>query len=656
MRWRLQVLGTAKVTDEHGSTVRFRGRSALRLLILLALQGRRLSRPTVEAMLWPESDPERQAQSYRRAIADLREVLEPEGCRGTLLEVDRDSIALISDRLHVDAVAFRAAAEVGLRDGLAASLAEAVDLYTGPLWPDAFDDWIPGYREQLEELFAQVVTMLSSHRVATGMAKDAVRLCRMAVLKAPLREEIHASLIEAYNADGQGVEAIRAFEALEAMLDENWGEAPSARSLAALSACPVDSVPADPPVKSSGGARSPVEPAVFQELAEASESDFRESAGRLAILAQTIESEFDGRYPARAIEAFLEHERSFRGLIESAITRPELHVPAADTAFRCRNLILATLNAVSWAEPVCMLFAEMTKVKEQAPIPTAMCAVASEMFLGSQGRSSPALPMIDQALRMLDSRSSTLDYAGALVVGAYALLNVAVGLVNQEATQLASDRLDAARRIVAEWEGPDGYFVKTHLEVAIEANSAALHRLSGKYIEAKCLLQRAMALPGFVIHRRVRPPILLGLAHNSQHLGEMGQALNWALESAQEADEMGLTSSRLQALSATVDILMYSGELDHAARSLRDAFSEVLERPQTHAVWCVIAADLMVRKGDTELARDFLQYAIDLGHPMEALSIKPETRSLLEPLPYTLRRRPVEAQRLRDLVDRIKTV
>lgn len=107
-------------------------------------------------------------------------------------------------------------------------------MYLGPLWPDSHEEWIFAYREELEELYAQVVDDLSSRLTSEARTGEAVRLGRLAVLRAPMREQVHTALIHAYAASGQMVEAIRQFEVLEQMLDENWGETPSARSRAAL--------------------------------------------------------------------------------------------------------------------------------------------------------------------------------------------------------------------------------------------------------------------------------------------------------------------------------------------------------------------------------------------------------------------------------------
>lgn len=234
MIWRLQILGGATVLGAQNKPVRFRSRSALALLVYVALHDGPVQRHTAEGLLWPASDPERQSQNFRRALADLREVLEPGDLRGTILDSTRESLALVAGSMEVDAAEFRAAALQGLIGGPEASLIASADLYRDVLWPDAADDWIYAYRDELEELYAQVVDDLSERWVCSGRSREAIRLGRAAVLKAPMREEVYASLVRAYAASGMGVEAIRQFETLEAMLDEHWGESPSARSRAAL--------------------------------------------------------------------------------------------------------------------------------------------------------------------------------------------------------------------------------------------------------------------------------------------------------------------------------------------------------------------------------------------------------------------------------------
>jgi len=274
MIWKLQILGGASVVDEQEHPVRFRSRSALALLIYVALHDKPVPRSTVEALLWPDSDPERQSQNFRKALSDLREILEPADSRGTVFDATRDSIGINEGRLVVDADEFRARVREGLAGGPESALLDASDLYHGPLWPDAHDEWIYAYREELEEMYAQVIDELGERWVTQQRSRDAIRLGRAAVLRAPLREEIHAALIRAYAASGQSVEAIRQFEALERMLDDNWGEAPSARSRAALDT-PIAESPATkgprPPVAkdTSGGAMSPSTATYIERPADA---------------------------------------------------------------------------------------------------------------------------------------------------------------------------------------------------------------------------------------------------------------------------------------------------------------------------------------------------------------------------------------------------
>lgn len=257
MIWKMQLLGKASVLNEHDHPVRFRSRSALALLVYLGLHDHPVPRVAVESLLWPDSDGDRRSQNFRRALADLRDVLEPEDSRGTVLDATRDSIGILSDKIRIDSVDFRNLADVGLSRRDEAALLDASDLYQGALWPEANDEWIYGYREELEEIYAQVIDELGERWVDQRRARDAIRLGRAAVLRAPMREEVHASLIRAYAANGQTVEAIRQFEILEQMLDDNWGEAPSARSRAALDTRVIEPLSRVPNRSEMGGAINP---------------------------------------------------------------------------------------------------------------------------------------------------------------------------------------------------------------------------------------------------------------------------------------------------------------------------------------------------------------------------------------------------------------
>lgn len=229
------MLGRMEIASSTGELVRLRSKSATLLLAHLLLhQGKFVSRFTLEELLWPESDGDRQAQNLRRAISDLRAVLESDAIRGSVIETQRDIVRVAEQGICCDTLRFLNLTEHGLNENDVDALAEALLLYSGPLLPHEEADWIYPIRLDFEERFAHAVERLCGSRIANGRAQESVRIARSALLSAPHRQEIHTSLIIGYRQLGLEDEAIRQFEDLEKMLDDMWGEVPSKAARAAL--------------------------------------------------------------------------------------------------------------------------------------------------------------------------------------------------------------------------------------------------------------------------------------------------------------------------------------------------------------------------------------------------------------------------------------
>ncbi len=234
-RWIVRVFGRIDISSQLGEKPHFRSKSVNSLFSYLVLHpGIEISRFILEETIWPESDCGRQAQNLRRAIADLRDALEGGIERGSLIQTKRDVVRLNSDLLASDTQRYTELIDLGFEKGHEDSLSEIVSIYGGPLLAPLSDEWIYPYRLEFEELFAQSVAKLCQIKIATGSPKDAIRIGRAALLSAPNREDIHIALIQGYRVAGLEAEAIRQFEDLERMMDEEWGEQPSAQAKAAL--------------------------------------------------------------------------------------------------------------------------------------------------------------------------------------------------------------------------------------------------------------------------------------------------------------------------------------------------------------------------------------------------------------------------------------
>ena len=241
--WKIKLLGRLEVTAADGELARFSSRTALSLLAYLSLhKDREHANDSLYELFWPDSDGDKQAQNLRRAISDLRKVLERDLPLGSVVATRKGHVSLDPGRVETDVQRFLELTVPCADEERQSRLAEAISLYAGPLLAPLSDYWIMSIRMEIEERFAQAVERLCSLLVRAGAIREAIRIARAASVAAPLREDIHIALISTYRQANMEAEAIRQFETLERLLDDNWGEPPSERAKAALagSAPPVN--------------------------------------------------------------------------------------------------------------------------------------------------------------------------------------------------------------------------------------------------------------------------------------------------------------------------------------------------------------------------------------------------------------------------------
>ena len=213
--------------------IKFRSRTAERLLTSLALRLKHsVHKSELFEALWPDSDGDRQSQNLRRALSDIRHVLEVDSRSAMVVRSQGDRLWLDSELVHTDVDTFRQLTDAGLENSHPEShLKAAILTYGGPLLAEQEDPWLQVHRMELEERFAQAVEQLIALLLSAERFDEALRIGRQAVIAAPMREDVHLALMRAYASAGLRSEAIRQFEELETLLSDHWGATPSARSV-----------------------------------------------------------------------------------------------------------------------------------------------------------------------------------------------------------------------------------------------------------------------------------------------------------------------------------------------------------------------------------------------------------------------------------------
>jgi DNA-binding SARP family transcriptional activator len=194
--------------------------TAQRLLALLAMQDRPLTRSHVAGTLWLDTTDEHAGASLRSALWRLRRP----GHR--LVEVSPAHLRLASD-VAVDYLEVTARAR-RLLDGDSPRelILDAAEL-AGDLLPDWWEDWILLERERFRQLRLHALETLCARLAATGRFAAALEAGLSAVACEPLRESAHRLLIEVHLAEGNRAEALRQYQEYARLLYTELGLHPA---------------------------------------------------------------------------------------------------------------------------------------------------------------------------------------------------------------------------------------------------------------------------------------------------------------------------------------------------------------------------------------------------------------------------------------------
>lgn len=216
--YRLRTLGGLTL-ERGGSPLDPVGaqRKALALLAALAVH-ESLARERIQALLWPESGPDR-ARGSLKQLAHLlrRQLAAPELFLGTA-----------ELRLNPDCVTS------DVRDFLTAlradRAADAVAIYGGPFLDGVhiedgseFNQWLDGWRSELEHQFRGALEAVATDASARGDLVEAVACWRRAQAADPLNGRIALRLMEALEAAGERAGALQHARVHELLVREQLG-------------------------------------------------------------------------------------------------------------------------------------------------------------------------------------------------------------------------------------------------------------------------------------------------------------------------------------------------------------------------------------------------------------------------------------------------
>ena len=186
----VRTLGELRQTSDGGS--RPLRRKPLALLSYLARRApRAVARMELATLFWGERGEERARQSLRQALLELKQVL------GDKIDIDADSVRLLSDAVELDIVSFES-------DLSAGRVQEAAQRWSGDFFEgaediggDGFLRWIENERASLHQQLGAAMSRLIADAELRGDWTSAVAWAQRWAASLPFEELPHLKLIEA---------------------------------------------------------------------------------------------------------------------------------------------------------------------------------------------------------------------------------------------------------------------------------------------------------------------------------------------------------------------------------------------------------------------------------------------------------------------------
>jgi DNA-binding SARP family transcriptional activator len=202
----------------------WRLRKAKSLIKLLALApGHRLHREQVLDALWPDLEPEAATNNLHKTLHVARRALEPDlapSRPSSYLHLEGDLVALRPPGLlEIDAESFEAAIDAAFKSKDASAFEAALALYVGDLLPeDRYEEWAAGRHDELATELLDALVELAELHERKGNVEKAITALRRVVVREPVHEPAHRSLMRLHALAGQRHQALRQYQQLRDVL------------------------------------------------------------------------------------------------------------------------------------------------------------------------------------------------------------------------------------------------------------------------------------------------------------------------------------------------------------------------------------------------------------------------------------------------------
>ncbi len=182
----------------------------------------RLDRRRLAFLFWPRGSEAAARRNLRQYLHRVRRALEPIDPNGRYLSTAGHNIQFNPpEDWFLDVAAFEQACAATNE-----TLATAINLYTGELLPEFYDDWVIEERERLGRLYREALLRLVEQKEATKELPAAIEYARQYLIAEPLLETAYQRLMRLYYAAGDRGRVKQLFEQLTTTFQDELGSDP----------------------------------------------------------------------------------------------------------------------------------------------------------------------------------------------------------------------------------------------------------------------------------------------------------------------------------------------------------------------------------------------------------------------------------------------
>jgi LuxR family maltose regulon positive regulatory protein len=224
------ALGSSTVRRDGATVDAQELRLRAKEMLFFFLAHKVVTKDQIVAALWPDLSLAKAHSTFHFYLFQVRRLL-----GGTeAITYEGGAYRLVSRQYKHDVDEFHRCLAKAARAGSAQRekyLGQAVSLYRGDYLADIYSEWTDEWRASLQREYYQALEDLAMLCGEQGRLEEGAEFCRRFLDKDPLREDIHRELIAMLLAMGDRGGAIRQFEELRRILEEELGTDPSDETL-----------------------------------------------------------------------------------------------------------------------------------------------------------------------------------------------------------------------------------------------------------------------------------------------------------------------------------------------------------------------------------------------------------------------------------------